>query len=99
MNRLTKMTHYISTIKTIRAENLAEILIREIVRIHDLSNSIITNRDSMFTVKYYFFLCYALKIRAKLSTVFHSQTDDQTKRQNSTMKQYLRAYVNFAQDD
>ena len=76
VDRFTKMIHYVSVFKTVSAENLVEILIREVVRLHDLSDSIITNRDFVFTAKYYFFFCYALKIKAKFSTIFHSQTND-----------------------
>ena len=99
VDRLTKMVHYVPVSKTVSAEDLAEILIREVVRLHGLPDSIITDRGSVFTAKYYSSLCYALKIKAKLSTAFHPQTDGQTERQNSTMKQYLRAYSCFTQDD
>ncbi len=44
-------------------------------------------------------LYYFLGIKRKLSTVFHSQTDGQTKRQNNTMEAYFRAFVNREQDD
>ena len=81
------------------AENLVEILIRKIIRFHDFSSSITIDRDSVFTSKYYDALCYALKIKFKLFTTYHSQTDDQTKRQNSIMKQYLKVFVNFQQND
>ena len=99
VDRLTKMTHYISITKTVIAENLAEILIRKIIKLHDLSSSITTNKNSIFISKYHDALCYALKIKLKLFTAYHSQTDDQTKRQNSIMKQYLRVFVNFQQND
>ena len=81
------------------AENLVEILIRKIIRFHDFSSSITTDRNSVFTSKYHDALCYALKIKLKLFTTYHSQTDDQTKRQNSIMKQYLKIFVNFQQND
>ena len=93
------MSHYIPITKTIKAKDLADVLIREVIRYHDLPSSIITDRGSLFTSEYYSSLCYALKIKKKASTAFHPQTDGQTERQNSTMEQYLRAYVNFAQDN
>ena len=99
VNRLTKMTHYIFVTKTIIAENLVEILIREIIRLHELSSSITTDRSFVFTFKYHDALCHALRIRLRMSTAYHSQTDDQTERQNSTMKQFLRAFVNFEQNN
>ena len=99
INRLIKMTHYISVTKIVIAENFVEILIREIIRLHDLSSSITTDRSLVFISKYHDALCYALKIKLKLFIVYHSQTDDQIERQNSIMKQYFRFFVNFEQND
>ena len=99
VNRFTKMTHYVSITKTISAKNLTEIFMREIIKLHDILASMIIDRNTIFTSKFYFTLVYCLKIKHKLSTIFHSQIDDQTKRLNVFMKQYLRIYVNFEQDD
>ena len=99
INRLIKMTHYISITKTMIAKNFVEILIRKIIKLYDFSSSITTNRNSIFISKYHDALCYALKIKFKLFTIYHSQTDDQTKRQNSIMKQYFKVFVNFQQND
>ena len=100
VDRLTKMIHYIFVTKIINAKNLVEILIRELIRIHDLLESIIIiDKDFIFTSKYWSTLCYALKIKEKLFIAFHSQIDNQTKRQNSIMKQYFRFYINFEQSN
>ena len=40
-----------------------------------------------------------LKIDAKLSTTYYSETDEQTERVNAVMKHYLQAFVNYMQDD
>ncbi len=49
--------------------------------------------------KFWSLLCYFLGIKKKLSTAFHPQTHGQTERQNSMMKPYFRAFVNWEQDD
>jgi hypothetical protein len=38
-------------------------------------------------------------MKIRLNVVFHSKTNDQTKRQNKTLKQYFRCYVNYQQND
>jgi len=40
-----------------------------------------------------------LGIERRLSTAFHPQTDGQTERTNAILDQYLRAYINYQQDD
>ena len=40
-----------------------------------------------------------LKIDARLSTTYHLEIDDQTERLNVIMEHYLRAFVNYMQDD
>jgi hypothetical protein len=64
-----------------------------------MSKFIIFDRDSLFTFNFWSNFCYHLRIKIRLSIVFHSQTDEQTKRQNQTLKQYLRIYVNYQQDN
>ena len=44
-------------------------------------------------------LCHYLRIKKCLSTTFYPQTNSQTEKQNQTLEQYLRAYVNYQQDD
>ena len=99
VDRLTKMVHYIPVTKTVSAEDLAEIILREVIRLHGLPSSIVTDRGSIFTSKYNDALCYALKIKRRMSIAFHPQTDGQIERQNSVMEQFLRAFVNFEQND
>ena len=93
------MTHYISVIKKINAKQLTDVIIKKIVKYHDVSKFIMTDRDFLFISRFYSSLCYVLKIKRKLFTIFYFQIDDQTKRQNNIMKQYLRIHVNFTQND
>ena len=93
VNRLTKMVHYKPVKVTINAPGLAEVIIDVVVRHHGLPDSIISDREAIFTFKFWSSLCYFLGIKRRLSTTFHPQTDGQTERQNSTMEAYLRAFV------
>ncbi len=99
VDRLTQMVHYEPVKVTIDAPALVEVIIEAVVQHHGLSNSIVSDRGSVFNSKFWSSLCYFLGITQRLSTTFHPQTDGQTKRQNSTMEGYLQAFVNFKQDD
>ena len=99
VDRLTKMVHYEPVKVTINAPGLAEVIIDVVIRHHGLPDLIVTDRGSLFTSKFWSSLCYFLGIKRRLSTAFHPQTDGQTERQNSTMEAYLRAFVNFEQND
>jgi hypothetical protein len=60
---------------------------------------LVIDREILFISNYWSNFCYHLRVRLDYSTIFHPQTDEQTKRQNQTLEQYLRCYVNYQQDD
>ena len=93
------MVYYKPVMITINAPSLAEVIINVVIRHHSLPNSIVTDRGSFITSKVWSLLCYFLGIKHWLSTAFHPQTDSQTERQNSTIKAYLQAFVNFKQNE
>jgi len=72
---------------------------REIFRLHGLPNDIITDRGSIFTSDLWKETTKQLGIERRLSPPFHPQTDGQTEWTNSTLEQYLRAYLNYQQDN
>ncbi len=96
---LTKMVHY-KLVKVINdILSLVKVILDMVIRNHGLPNSIVSDWGSDFTSKFWSSLCYFFGIKQRLSTTFHPQTDGQTERQNSTMKAYLRAFVNFEPND
>ena len=99
IDRLTKMVYYEPVKITIDTPGLAKVIIDVVVRHHGLFDSIVTDRGSLFISKFWSSLCYFFGIKRRLSPAFHLQTDGQTKMRNSTMEAYLRAFVNFKQND
>ena len=96
---ITKMVYYEPMQMIITAPALAEVILNVVVRHHGLPDSIVNDRGSIFTSKFRSSLCYFLSIKRRLSTASHFQTDGQTEQQNSTMEAYLRAFVNYEQDN
>ena len=99
VDRLTKIVHYKPVKITINAPGLAEVIINVVVRHHGLPDSIITDRGSLFILKFWSLLGYFLVIKRRLFTAFYPQTDGQTERQNSTIEAYLKVFVNWEQND
>jgi hypothetical protein len=99
VDRFTKMTHFIPLATRVTAAELAQTFLREIWKLHGLSQSIVFDRDSKFTFKFWAALMSLLVVQQKLSTAFHSETDEQTERVNQSLEQYLRMFCNYEQDN
>jgi len=99
VDRLSKMRHFVPCHTTIDAQGLAEIFLKEVVRLHGLPKTIISDRGPQFAAVFWKRICERLGINRRLSTAFHPQTDGQTERMNASMEQYLRIYTSHQQDD
>jgi hypothetical protein len=97
--RLTSMLHLIATTITVKATEVAEIYYREIVRLHGLPESIVSDRDTKFTSKFWKELHRITGGKLLMSTAFHPQTDGATERSIRSINQTLRAFVNDNQTD
>ena len=71
VDRLTKMVHYEPVKVTINAPGLAEVILDVVVRHHGLPDSIVSDRGSLFTSKFWSSLCYFLGIKRRLFITFH----------------------------
>jgi len=99
IDRLTKMSHFIPCSKDLDARQFANLFMKEIVRLHGIPHDIITDRGTIFTSDLWKETTGKLGIERRLSTAFHPQTDRQTERTNAILEQYLRAYINYQQDN
>ncbi|GJT22860.1 reverse transcriptase domain-containing protein [Tanacetum coccineum] len=91
VDRLTKLTHFLAIRKDYKTERLARLYINEIIARHVVPVSIISDRDSYFTSKFWQSLQNALGTRLDLSTTYHPETDVQSERTIQTLEYMLRA--------
>ena len=99
VDRLTKQAIFIPTTKSMSAADVATLFLQHVVRVHGVPESIISDRDPIFTCHFWRRLLELMGIKANRSTAFHPQTDGQTERMNSVLEQYLRMYTDFQQSD
>ncbi|GJV11393.1 putative reverse transcriptase domain-containing protein [Tanacetum coccineum] len=93
VDRLTKSAHFIPTRATDSMETLTRLYIKEIVSRHGVPISIISDRDSHFTSRFWQSLQNALGTQLDMSTTYHPETDGQSERTIQTLEDMLRACV------
>ncbi|GKE32686.1 putative reverse transcriptase domain-containing protein [Tanacetum coccineum] len=91
--RLTKSAKFIPTRATDSMETLTRLYIKEIVSRHGVPISIISDRDSHFTSRFWHSLQNALGTQLDMSTAYHPETDGQSERTIQTLEDMLRACV------
>ncbi|KAL0543736.1 hypothetical protein IC582_018840 [Cucumis melo] len=91
VDRLTKSAHFVPGKSTYTASKWAQLYMSEIVRLHGVPVSIVSDRDARFTSKFWKGLQTAMGTRLDFSTAFHPQTDGQTERLNQVLEDMLRA--------
>ena len=91
VDRLTKSAHFLAIRISYSMEQLAQLYLKEIVRLHGVPRTIISDRDSRFTSHFWECVQSALGTKLKFSTAFHPQTDGQTERVNQVLEDMLRA--------
>ena len=90
---MTKSAHFLPINVEDSLEKLAQLYVDEIVRLHGVLVSIVSNRDPRFTSRFWPSLQAALGTRLHFSTTFHPQTDGQSERTIQTLEDMLRDCV------
>ncbi|XP_073056906.1 uncharacterized protein [Primulina eburnea] len=80
VDRLTKSAHFLPVKTTYTMNQYAEEYIKELVRLHGIPMSIVSDRDPKFTSAFWKSLHHAMGTRLSFSTAFHPQTDGQSER-------------------
>ncbi|KAK1424185.1 hypothetical protein QVD17_19506 [Tagetes erecta] len=93
VDRLTKSAHFLPIRESYKVGKLSKIYLKEVVSRHGVPVSIISDRDSRFTSRFWRALHRALGTRLDMSTAYHPQTDGQSERTIQTLEDLLRACV------
>ena len=80
MDRLTKSVHFLPVQAMYSVAKPAKLYVKHIVCLHRVPVSIISDRGSVFTSRFWQKLQEAMGTRLDFSTVFHPQTDGQFER-------------------
>lgn len=90
VDRFSKYAHFIARCHPYTAMTVAQAFFDQIVRLHGLPHSIVSDRDPVFTSNFWQELFRLLGSELRLSSTFHPQTDGQSEVTNRIITVYLR---------
>lgn len=99
VDRFSKMSHFIPCNKAISAQQTAQLIMQNVVRLHGLPDNIVSDRGTQFVSKFWTRLFELLGTKINLSSAYHPQSDGQTEIVNQILEQYLRCTINYQQDN
>ena len=89
VDQLMKSTHFLAMRMTFTLVEFCRLYIREIVRLHGVPVSIVSDRDPRFTVHFWKSLQKAMGTRLAMSTAFHPHTDGQSEKTIQVLEDML----------
>ena len=93
VDRLTKSAPFLPIRLDYSMDRLADLYVNEIVILHGIPVSIVSDRDPRFTSRFWKELQSAFGTRLNFSTAFHPQTDGQSERVIKVLEDMIRGCV------
>ena len=97
VDKLSKQVHFVPSKTKDTASDVARCFFDNVFRLHGMPTTIVSDRDSKFTSRFWKELHRLMDVKLAMSTAFHPQTDGQTEKVNQTLGSMLRAFVDHRQ--
>nr|XP_040253242.2 uncharacterized protein LOC120969950 [Aegilops tauschii subsp. strangulata] len=90
VDRFSKYCHFVALAHPYTTESVAQVFFAEIVRLHGVPQSMVSDRDPVFTSVFWRELMRLTGTKLHMTSVFHPQADGQTEAANKIIVMYLR---------
>ena len=99
MDRFTKMAHFMPTTEKANEEDLIDLHIKNVWKLHGTPLIHSTDRHGNFTSKYVQKMFKALGIEQRFSMAYHPQTQGQVENLNGWLEQFLRMFCDHCKEN
>ena len=93
IDRLSKFAYFIPLPADFTAKKVADAFIQHVVKIHGIPQSIVSDRDKVFTSQFWQQLFRNQGMTLAMTSSYHPQTDGQFEVLNRCIEMYLRCYT------
>jgi hypothetical protein len=93
VDRFSKYCHFIALGHPYTAESVAQAFFADIIRLHGMPQSMVSDRDPVFTSTFWRELMWLMGTKLHMSSAFHPQSDGQTEAANRIIIMYLRCFT------
>jgi hypothetical protein len=93
VDRFSKYCHFIPLTHPYTAVSMAQAFFTDIVRLHGVPQSIMSDRDPVFTSMFWKELMRLMGTKLHMTSAFHPQSDGQTEAANYIIMMYLRCFT------
>jgi hypothetical protein len=93
VDRFSKYCHFIPLAHPYMAKSVAQAFFAEVVRLHGVPQSIVSDRDPVFTSSFWKEMMTLTGSKLYMSSAFHPQTDCQSEAANRVIAMYLRCFT------
>ena len=93
VDRFSKYCHFIPLAHPYTAETVVQAFFADIVRLHGVPQSMVSDRDPVFTSTFWRELMRLMGTKLHMSSTFHPQSDGQMEAANRVIIMYLRYFT------
>lgn len=93
VDRLTKSAHFLLLKHPLSAKAVAEVVTKEVIRLHGIPKSIVSNRVSIFISHFWTELFWLQQTKLRMRLAYHPETNGQTEVFNRCLETYLWCFV------